>query len=63
MVVIGEKFQEIEVNTTHGKMKLPDQFRRKVVCIVSPSCGLYTCLYYRVLRDAETPRKVQRTQR
>ncbi len=29
MVVIGEKFPEIEVNTTHGRMKLPDQFKGK----------------------------------
>ncbi len=29
MVVIGEKFPEIEVNTTHGRMKLPDQFAGK----------------------------------
>ena len=29
MVVIGQKFPEIEVNTTHGKMKLPDQFKGK----------------------------------
>ena len=29
MVVIGEKFPEIEVNTTHGKMKLPDAFAGK----------------------------------
>ncbi len=29
MVVIGEKFPEIEVNTTHGKMKLPEQFKGK----------------------------------
>jgi len=29
MVRIGEKFPEIEVNTTHGKMKLPDQFKEK----------------------------------
>ena len=29
MVVIGQKFPEIEVNTTHGKMRLPDQFKGK----------------------------------
>ncbi len=29
MVVIGEKFPEIEVNTTKGHMKLPDAFARK----------------------------------
>ncbi len=29
MVVIGEKFPEVEVNTTHGKMKLPDDFKGK----------------------------------
>ena len=29
MVVIGEKFPEVEVNTTHGKMKLPDHFSGK----------------------------------
>ena len=29
MVVIGEKFPEVEVNTTHGKMKLPDAFAGK----------------------------------
>ena len=29
MVVIGEKFPEIEVNTTHGHMKLPDAFAGK----------------------------------
>ena len=29
MVVIGEKFPEVEVNTTHGRMKLPDQFAGK----------------------------------
>jgi peroxiredoxin (alkyl hydroperoxide reductase subunit C) len=29
MVVIGEKFPEVEVNTTHGHMKLPDQFKGK----------------------------------
>ena len=29
MVVIGEKFPEVEVNTTHGKMKLPDVFKGK----------------------------------
>ncbi len=29
MVVIGEKFPEVEVNTTHGKMKLPDHFAGK----------------------------------
>ncbi len=26
MVVIGEKFPEVEVNTTHGRMKLPQAF-------------------------------------
>ena len=26
---IGEKFPELEVNTTHGKMKLPDAFKGK----------------------------------
>ncbi len=29
MVVIGEKFPEIEVNTTHGHTKLPDAFAGK----------------------------------
>jgi len=29
MVVIGQKFPEVEVNTTHGKMRLPDQFKGK----------------------------------
>lgn len=29
MVVIGEKFPEVEVKTTHGKMKLPDAFKGK----------------------------------
>jgi len=29
MVVIGQKFPEIEVNTTHGKMRLPDKFKGK----------------------------------
>ena len=29
MVVIGQKFPEIEVNTTQGKMRLPDQFKGK----------------------------------
>jgi len=29
MVVIGEKFPEAEVNTTHGKMKLPNAFKGK----------------------------------
>jgi len=29
MVVIGEKFPAVEVNTTHGKMKLPDDFKGK----------------------------------
>ncbi|HHF56686.1 MAG TPA: peroxiredoxin [Thermoplasmatales archaeon] len=29
MVVIGEKFPEVEINTTHGKMKLPDAFKGK----------------------------------
>ncbi len=29
MVVIGEKFPEVEVNTTHGRMKLPDHFAGK----------------------------------
>lgn len=29
MVVIGEKFPEVEVKTTHGKLKLPDAFRGK----------------------------------
>ena len=29
MVVIGEKFPEMEVNTTHGRMKLPEQFSGK----------------------------------
>ena len=29
MVVIGEKFPKVEVNTTHGKMKLPDDFKGK----------------------------------
>ena len=29
MVVIGEKFPEVEVNTTHGRMKLPDAFAGK----------------------------------
>jgi peroxiredoxin (alkyl hydroperoxide reductase subunit C) len=29
MVVIGEKFPEFEVNTTHGRMKLPDAFAGK----------------------------------
>ncbi len=27
--VLGEKFPEMEVNTTHGKMKLPDAFKGK----------------------------------
>ncbi len=27
MIVIGEKFPEVEVNTTHGRMKLPDHFK------------------------------------
>ncbi|WP_297438156.1 peroxiredoxin [Thermococcus sp.] len=29
MVVIGEKFPEVEVNTTHGRIKLPDYFAEK----------------------------------
>ncbi len=29
MVVIGEKFPEVEVKTTHGMMKLPDAFKGK----------------------------------
>ncbi|ASJ09372.1 peroxiredoxin [Thermococcus siculi] len=29
MVVIGEKFPEVEVNTTHGRIKLPDYFTEK----------------------------------
>ncbi len=29
MVVIGEKFPEVEVNTTHGRMKLPTHFAGK----------------------------------
>ncbi len=29
MVVIGEKFPEVEVKTTHGNMKLPDAFKGK----------------------------------
>ena len=29
MVVIGERFPEVEVNTTHGRMKLPDHFAGK----------------------------------
>ncbi len=29
MIVIGEKFPEVEVNTTHGRMKLPDHFKGK----------------------------------
>jgi len=29
MVVIGEKFPEVEVNTTHGRMKLPEHFAGK----------------------------------
>jgi len=29
MVVIGEKFPEVEVKTTHGMMKLPDHFAGK----------------------------------
>ncbi len=29
MPLLGERFPEIEVITTHGKMKLPDQFRGK----------------------------------
>ncbi len=29
MVVIGEKFPEVEVNTTHGRMKLPQAFEGK----------------------------------
>ncbi len=29
MVVIGEKFPEVEVNTTHGRMKLPEAFEGK----------------------------------
>lgn len=29
MVVIGEKFPEIEVKTTHGNIKLPDEFKGK----------------------------------
>ena len=29
MVVIGEKFPEVDVKTTHGKMKLPDAFKGK----------------------------------
>ena len=29
MVVIGEKFPEVKVNTTHGHMKLPDVFKGK----------------------------------
>ncbi|HDD59606.1 MAG TPA: peroxiredoxin [Euryarchaeota archaeon] len=29
MVVIGEKFPEVEVKTTHGSMKLPDHFKGK----------------------------------
>ncbi|MCD6110970.1 MAG: peroxiredoxin [Thermoplasmata archaeon] len=29
MVVIGEKFPEVEVKTTHGRMKLPNHFKGK----------------------------------
>ncbi len=29
MVVIGEKFPEVEVKTTHGRIKLPDYFTKK----------------------------------
>ncbi|RLF69299.1 MAG: peroxiredoxin [Thermoplasmata archaeon] len=29
MVVIGEKFPEVEVKTTHGSMKLPEHFKGK----------------------------------
>lgn len=29
MVAIGEKFPEVEIKTTHGNMKLPDEFKGK----------------------------------
>ena len=29
MPLIGDKFPEMEVQTTHGKMNLPDQFKGK----------------------------------
>jgi peroxiredoxin (alkyl hydroperoxide reductase subunit C) len=29
MPLIGEKFPELEVETTHGRIKLPDQYKGK----------------------------------
>ncbi len=63
MVVIGEKFPEVEVNTTHGRIKLPDYFTEKGKWFVlfshpadfTPVC---TTEFYAMQKRAEEFRKL-----
>ena len=63
MVVIGEKFPEVEVNTTHGRIKLPDYFAEKGKWFVlfshpadfTPVC---TTEFYAMQKRAEEFRKL-----
>ncbi len=55
MVVIGEKFPEVEVKTTHGVIKLPDYFAEqgKWFILFSHPADFTPGLYDRVLCHAE----------
>ncbi len=63
MVVIGEKFPEVEVNTTHGRIRLPDYFAEKGKWFVlfshpadfTPVC---TTEFYAMQKRAEEFRKL-----
>lgn len=63
MVVIGEKFPEVEVNTTHGRIKLPDYFAEQGKWFVlfshpadfTPVC---TTEFYAMQKRAEEFRKL-----
>ena len=63
MVVIGEKFPEVEVKTTHGKIKLPDHYAKQGKWFVlfshpadfTPVC---TTEFYAMEKRAEEFRKL-----
>ena len=46
--LIGDKLPQMEVKTTHGMIKLPGDYCRKVVRSLQPPRGLYTSLHHGV---------------
>jgi peroxiredoxin (alkyl hydroperoxide reductase subunit C) len=43
--LIGEKFPEMVVETTHGVKKLPDDYKGKWLVLFSHPAGLHTSLH------------------